>query len=275
MRNEATEDLAVRYVLGELTGEETTRFESELAADAELQKFLGELTETYAAFALAVPPEIPPSFLPERITQPKAYAPTRRYGRSLVTFIPWALAACLAVVAAILFIDRIRVKNELAQLGDRSGKLEQEVQDLRSKSLAAEREVQDLRGKSLAAETQLAQLRKTNVLSQLTIATLQAQVNQYARAGAVAVWNPEQSSGIVQFNDLPAAQPGKTYQLWIIDPKQAQPVSAGLIPVSDRGKVRANLRPAKPISTAAKFAVSIENAGGSETPKGQIVLLGQ
>jgi anti-sigma-K factor RskA len=258
MRDDVTEDLAVRYVLGELSSDEAARFEADLARDGELRTFLKELEETYASFALAVPPGTPPAFLPDRITHPVA---TRRTPRSFFTFIPWALAAALAFAAIILFLDRTQIKNQLASVTDRNKRLEEELTDLQKRNALADNEI--------------AQLRKKNLLSQLTIASLQAQVGQFARTGAVAVWDSAQNSGIMQFSDLPAAQPGKTYQLWIIDPKQTQPVSAGLIPVANTGRVRVDLKPAKPIGSAAKFAVSIEQAGGSETPKGQIVLLGQ
>ncbi len=256
MRDEAQEELAVRYVLGELTGEDSARFEADLARDADLQSFLRELEETYASFSLAVPPAIPPSYLPERIT-----APPKRSARSFVSFLPWALAACLAFAAIILFLDRARMKTDLASLSDQNAKLKHELGSWQTRESLARDEID--------------RLKKRNLLSELTIATLRAQVAQYAHTGAVAVWNSAQHSGIIQFSGLPAAQPGKTYQLWIIDPTQPQPVSAGLVPVSDQGNVRVNLQPAKQVSSAAKFAVSVEAAGGSETPRGQIVLLGQ
>lgn len=65
------------------------------------------------------------------------------------------------------------------------------------------------------------------------------------------------------------------YQLWIIDPTVGEPISAGLVPASGSGLLRVEFKPVKPVNSAAKFAVSIEQAGGSQIPRGEIVLMGQ
>jgi hypothetical protein len=40
--------------------------------------------------------------------------------------------------------------------------------------------------------------------------------------------NTEMQSGVIQIDDLPAPEPGRNYQLWIVDPNFAEPISAGL-----------------------------------------------
>jgi anti-sigma-K factor RskA len=63
--------------------------------------------------------------------------------------------------------------------------------------------------------------------------------------------------------------------LWVIDPKIAQPVSAGILAVPNDGLIRASFHPVSPIESAAAFAISVEKAGGASKPEGQIILVGK
>jgi len=67
----------------------------------------------------------------------------------------------------------------------------------------------------------------------------------------------------------------RDYQLWVIDPKYATPVSAGVFQVDGQGGGRINFKPDKNIATAGKFAVTLEPKGGLPTPTlKNLVLLG-
>jgi anti-sigma-K factor RskA len=74
---------------------------------------------------------------------------------------------------------------------------------------------------------------------------------------------------------LPPPAPGKDYQLWVIDPKNPQPVSAGILSVPKEGLIRTSFHPAAPVESAAAFAISVEKAGGAPKPEGQIILVGK
>src|SRR5258708_34531210 len=74
---------------------------------------------------------------------------------------------------------------------------------------------------------------------------------------------------------MPGLQSGHDYQLWIIDPAEKTPVSAGIVPIESGNSARFEFRPERPVTSAAKFAVSIEKTGGSTVPLGQIILVGQ
>jgi hypothetical protein len=77
---------------------------------------------------------------------------------------------------------------------------------------------------------------------------------------AQVVQTPD-GTGYMKSDDLPALPPGKVYQLWVIAPGRAQPISAGVI----------GRRP-RPYETFAfegrpqAYALSIENAPGAVTP---------
>ena len=74
---------------------------------------------------------------------------------------------------------------------------------------------------------------------------------------------------------IPApAGPGRDYQLWVIDPKIPQPVSAGVFNVSNNGPMRTDFWPRSPVQSASAFAISLEKAGGAPKPEGEIILAG-
>jgi len=129
------------------------------------------------------------------------------------------------------------------------------------------KELASLRDEALA-------LRTRDPFSKMKIATLTAQDDAYAKAAVIVVWDAEKQRGVVKLTNVPRAAAGKDYQLWVIDPKYPQPVSAGVLPASDDGLARLAFAPEHSIRSADKFAISIERAGGVSAPGGPIILLG-
>jgi len=260
MMDESQQEMVVRYVLGDLSSPEAERFRVALDRDPELRAYTRDTEATFAALALAAPPKAPPSSLPTRILKGGA-EPLPKNVVSFAWLYPWALAACLAVMSFLFATQLVRSRRELATL--------------QNKFALTTRELTDLQSQDAHSQEELVELRAKDRLSQIRIATLQAQVDNYARTGAVVVWNKESQSGLIQFDNLPPPKPGKNYQLWVIDPKMSEPVSAGLVPAGESGLLRVEFKPVRPVASAAKFAVSVEEAGGSQVPRGEIVLLGQ
>lgn len=122
---------------------------------------------------------------------------------------------------------------------------------------------------------ELAGLKERDALAEVRIATLGAQAEAYARAGVVIVWDPETQRGVLKLSQLPPAAADKDYQLWLIDPATAQPVSAGVVSIDPGGSTRASFRPTKLVGKGSKFAVSIEGRGGSIAPQGEIIFVGE
>ena len=243
MIDEAKQDLAAEYVLGSLDAGAAAAFEAELLADAELRAFADELRETTAALAHAAPPVLLPPALRERVLagvrgESKA-APSAQAKSSGLGYLPWAVAAGFAITAFAFWSER----SELAK----------EVAALRAEALA---------------------LRTRDAFSKMKIATLAAQNEAYAKGVAIVVWDAEKQRGVIKLTNIPRAAAGKDYQLWVIDPKYPQPVSAGVVPVGDDGLARVSFTPERAIRSADKFAISIERAGGAPAPGGPIVMLG-
>jgi anti-sigma-K factor RskA len=120
MISEEQQDQAALYVLGLLEPREAAAFESELNANAELRDIARELREAAGSVALTPPLRTPPSSLKQRImreiaikTEERTVVPRQRtpYG-----WIPWAIAAALAVFCGLLALDRVRLERQLADI---------------------------------------------------------------------------------------------------------------------------------------------------------------
>ena len=115
---EEQQDQATLYALGLLDADEDAAFESELKANAELRDLVRELREAAGDLALTAPSLLPPASLKERLMREIA-TDTKRVipmpaSRGSFGWIPWAIAAGLAVFCGLLALDRVRLERELA-----------------------------------------------------------------------------------------------------------------------------------------------------------------
>ena len=259
MIDEHRQDLAAEYALDSLDPGSAQAFEALLANDPELKSLSDSLRETAATLAHAVPSQLPPPELREKVlarirgeaqgaaaepspaavTSPvAAHAPAVPQSGGL-GIIPWAIAAGLAITTAALWTERDQLRKETVSL-----------------------------------QKELREARQRDVLSKVKIATLAAQVDAYAKVGATVVWDPEKQRGVLKLTNVPQPESGKDYQLWVIDPKYPSPVSGGVVPVGADGIARVSFTPEQPIRKAEKFAISVEPAGGVPKATGPIVFLG-
>jgi anti-sigma-K factor RskA len=121
MISEEQQDQAALYALGLLGTDEDAAFESELRANAELRDLVHELRESAGDLALTAPSLIPPASLKQRIMGQIALetkrvvvpmpTPRRSFG-----WVPWAIAAALAVFCGLLALDRVRLERQLADI---------------------------------------------------------------------------------------------------------------------------------------------------------------
>lgn len=88
-------------------------------------------------------------------------------------------------------------------------------------------------------------------------------------AAAKVFWIKNTGEVYVAPGNLPKAPAGKQYQLWgIVDGK---PVDGGMI---STGNVTAHFQKMKSFGKAQAFAITLEDTGGSETPKGEMYVMG-
>src|SRR4029078_4819306 len=120
MISEEQHDQAALYALGLLGADEDAAFESELRANAELRDLIRELREAAGDLALTAPSLRPPASLKQRImgeiaTETKRVVPMPT-PRASFGWIPWAIAAGLAVFCGLLALDRVRLERQLTDV---------------------------------------------------------------------------------------------------------------------------------------------------------------
>ena len=282
MIDESKQDLLVQYLLGELDSTAAAKVRAEIAIDVEVRDFVHEMEEAFASLVYTATPMAPPPELPQRILRMERGVPESRLAKIIWLAVPWALAACLAIACAVLGLEWADTQKSLISLREKAEETSKELGLLRDKNARSESKLAQLQealaqSQKVLAQSQkeLAALREKNVLAELKITTLKAQIAAYKGATAVVVWDKAKGTGVLQLDKLSPAAPGKDYQLWVIDPKKPQPVSAGIFSVPNEGLIRTSFQPVAPVESADTFAISIEKTGGSPKPQGQIILVGR
>ena len=268
MIDERMEEQASLYVLGVLTPEETHAFETAMRRDAELQQLVAKLRASRDALAGSLPQVAPPPTLKQKIlvqieAQEKVIPlPAREeHSGSWAIWLPWALAACLAIVCAL----SLSQQRTLSQKNDEQ-----------AKQLAALNQMVDsLHNETDDLKQAVATLQETNRLANVRIAMLNSMLTDSPKAVAVSLWDNQQQRGVFVVQNLKPLPADRDYQLWVMDPKYPTPVSAGVFQVDAQGNMRVQFKADKLIESADKFAVTQEPKGGLPTPTlKNLVLIG-
>jgi anti-sigma-K factor RskA len=294
--DEVMQEQAAAYALGALDPEQTGAFEVSLRADPELRALVRELrsvTEALAGSAPALEPpaaakarllaeidqqlrakepkpahEPPPSAPASTPTSAPVSAPVSTpigvrahvpASRPANVWIPWGLAAALALVSLALLWQSAGLRSQLTAQANR-------INELTTSAELARAESADLR-------QAVAKLRASNRLANFRIALLDSLLAASPKTIAVSVWDNDRQDGVFIVRNLKPLPSDKDYQLWIIDPKYPSPVDAGVFQVDDKGNVREDFRAKMPIQAANQFAVTIEQKGGAAVPNTKAMVL--
>jgi anti-sigma-K factor RskA len=285
--DEGMQEQAAAYALGALDENETMAFEVSLRLDPELRALVRELRSVTEALAGTAPALEPPAAVKARllleIDPPQPVAPKQTPERPISTpagvpasapvgapsgvpvrrpanpWIPWAIAAALALVSLAFLWQSAGLRSQLAVQANRINELTASAELARSESA-------DLR-------QAVAKLRESNRLASFRIALLDSLLAASPKTIAVSVWDNERQDGVFIVRNLKPLPSDKDYQLWIIDPKYPSPVDAGVFQVDDKGNVRRDFRAKLPIQAANQFAVTIEQKGGAAVPNTKAMVL--
>lgn len=242
--------LCLEYALGTLEGDERKELEQRLdSGDAAAARAMAEARETVAALALTAPDATPGEAVKARLMAeverdaavvafraeaPRSFRPLHAAG--------WAVAAGALIFA---FLARQEVNDVRQRIADLEQRHERALDERDQLAASAERFERILDILS-APETQAVSLE----------ATEQPKVN--------AFWN-EQLGLVLAGSRLPAVDPGRALQLWIV-PKQGAPISVDVFQPSPEGAALLVADTATALDDAAALAISDEPAGGSPAP---------
>ena len=115
---EELEEQASLYVLGLLEGDEAPAFERQLESDNELRTFVDQMDEAAAQLAYHAPPRPLPPELRERVLSQIGSRKTVPFSRR-TPWIPWAIAAALALTCSYLIAERNQLRHRVTRLEQR------------------------------------------------------------------------------------------------------------------------------------------------------------
>jgi DNA-directed RNA polymerase specialized sigma24 family protein len=185
----------------------------------------------------------------------------------------WRGVAAVAVVAAILLLAYNRIvstrarRAEVRQLGQLES-LSWQINNLHSELGAAQMEIESLRSE---AELQ-GRFARLLMAPDVQLITLVA-AGPVRRAGGLVALSNASHAAMVRIEGLPAAPPGKNYEVWWLT-KQGGAVRAGLLLAQSGRPAIAALAIAPAGEPPALVTVTLEDAGGKSRPGGATYLKG-
>jgi hypothetical protein len=188
--------------------------------------------------------ELPAPSAPVEVISIASAQPKRR----AAIFVPWSIAAVMALVAVLLGLTNNSLQHELAK--------------------------DNYQIAQFAADSEHAQ----KVLDVLTAPEAQHVVLTVGKAAAVptarAVYLPSRGGLILEASNMGPLPADKTYELWVIPSNGAPSIPAGIFRPDASGNASLVL-PDLPVGVQAKaFGVTIERAEGSPTPTLPIIMAG-
>lgn len=240
---DAIRELIPNYAFGLTDSEETRLVESNLASCPEAADQLADFRRIQAEMRVGVPQVEPPPQLAERLmaaiaTPAKVEKPHRPHIHRLW----WAVAA--AVIA--LIITNVYWLNRVNGLSEREKALAAQITQPNSFVLAS---TANLRWVRLPPS------------------------QQNADTSAFMMWNAESEIGLLYARGFPKLEAGKTYQLWLT--RGEEKVSAGTFRVDADGQGALLFHVTEPIDKYTWARITAEPENGSDTPKGNIIVVGK
>lgn len=277
MNDHEIEALFPFYALGVLTEEERAQVEAYAAAHASARTRLNEWVQTAQTLPYDTTPVAPPESLRASLmarvradaqAQQKegVVAPTRQDARSWVQIIrSWLVSPAFSAASFAAFM---LLSLWIVNLRTRIGYLETENQTLQKTLAALVEENNVLREEKKAQDVIIALLRE----SEKREFVLDGTEHQPEALGTFLVSAAEGREAILLVSNLPALPTGSAYQFWLIG--EAGPVGAGLFQANDQAQGYLIVHSDQPVLSYEAIGVSIEPAGGSQQPTGNIVLYG-
>jgi anti-sigma-K factor RskA len=251
--NQRIEELFPLYALGGLNDEEHAQVDAYVASDPDAQRRLAELVELAAAVSFSATPAEPPdrakTLLMHRV---RADARARSLPAQRVSevalprfFAAPLLAGASLIVALAAGMWAITLNGEVARLRAETAALQREL--LTQREVIAAISMPGVQAMSIAGTE-----------------------HQPAAHGQLLA-DPQSESAVLVVGGLAPLPEGRVYQFWLI--RGDLPTSAGVFDVDDRGRAVLEVESTGSLGSYDAMGVSIEPAGGSPQPTGDIVML--
>jgi anti-sigma-K factor RskA len=235
MTSHEWQEQAAPYALGILSAEERRAFEAHLAECAACRADVQAFTEVAGALAHAAPSAEPPLGLRDRVLAEARRVRPIHMGVARRARLPWLAAAAALLLAVAGAVEAWR-------LTGRVHRLEHRITVLDSTMAADDSALAVLTGPDV------------NVVSL---------AGSDRQPSARVVWNRARNRFVVLAFDLPAAPPGRTYQLWAIA-KGRSPMSMGTFNTDAFGRARVLL----PVDQQIAALGFVDNCGLTQEPSG-------
>jgi anti-sigma-K factor RskA len=277
MNCEEAQELLDAYSLGALEKSEARRVEKHLSRCPSCRPLHEQAMETTALLGLAAPLRRASPALRLRLRQRVMPRPALRW--FLAPRPSWALAAAaLAIISlgALTWGGLLQTQvNNLKADSDRYAVLYDELQrrgdtvDVLQKALteAAFRQ-EDIQNVLQEQGQAMRVVALSGGGSEDLVGTAPA-----SPASGRYLWSDEEKLGVLFLINLPQLSENGVYQLWLLR-EGGTPVSGGTFTPQADGSARLMVRTSDLGGTVTGMAITVEPAGGSETPTGEIVLQG-
>jgi len=246
-----------RYALNELTGAELQEFDQHVETCAACRREVQALRSDLGLLALSTAGARPPARSKDRLMRAIAAEPrggvSREPERVPRRGLSWGLIPAVIALGLLVAVGNLWRQN--GELRDNFAKMAALYQN---------------------TTTQLAQ---TEEKLRLLSAPDAMQVSlspqpQKPMPHATAIYSPSMKRCMLMASNLAPLPPGKAYELWLI-PMEGAPMPAGLFWPDEKGNAVMMDHKMEQGVVAKAFAVTMEDATGSEKPTSPILIIGQ
>jgi anti-sigma-K factor RskA len=278
--NEECQETAALYALGALSQHEATAFESHLregceACEEELKEFEQVVEHLGSSASEVAPPTYLRELLLARIEKESQISPVVPFREKLEivdaqtttlrpapgrAYLPWALAASIAIVALAATLAWLAARREAQEMQGQIARTRAETEQLRNQI-----NHQANRADELAQVNTILTSPGSRVIP---LSGLEPAPSSSARI----FWDVQNGRWAVTA-DLPPAEAGKVYQLWFVTPDEK--ISAGLIKTDEKGHGFAVVDFPSNINQLVAAAITLEPEGGSPQPTSPVYAMGK
>lgn len=259
--DESIEELFAFYALGTLTAAERARVEAYLASNPDAKGRLDEMIRTVSTLPYEVAPMEPSAALKEKVVgrvradagsrpAPAKASATRRagfFGFGTGNGLAYAVAALSLLLAAAIGGWALGARNEVAQLKAQVAVLQQEL--VSQRAVLVELSSPDAKAFAISG------------------------TEHQPQAQGQLIANSKTGSSVLVVSGLKPLAEGTTYEFWLIKDSAAAP--GGLFKVNEQGVAVLQVTASLTSNSYNAIGVSVEPAGGSQKPTGDIVMLGK